>query len=393
MAATCCNTDSQCFPSVRNSQSKALSSSETNIRRQPGLCDMYGLPDLNTEDKTALVLSVLRVSRHRVKEVKLFHSQVQKQLRAYLLALLETGVTMIRVRLSAARDVGELPSHVIYVALLGVDAAMNIYPESLAQARVPTPRKSCVAVKPLSCTLFGGSFPLPGYPCSSVGIHCAGLHKPHPVPGRPITLKVEPKGMDGRRSTTRTCFKIKKIERRPGNVRSTCLYGALRELVPQATSIGAATDFTFGQRLAESLFDGFAGGWYNRQGISSSSDASWKRLQLHSTSSTGCIEGPSSWVSFSNCSSKANLMCKMSLVRSMGIWQQGFQTATTGSVIRGALDLGDVCKRKSSFFPARPVPTDRALLFLDNHDQQRERWKPEARTVRDYTCCAPLKPQ
>ncbi|CAE7764503.1 unnamed protein product, partial [Symbiodinium sp. CCMP2592] len=26
---------------------------------------------------------------------------------------------------------------------------------------------------------------------------------------------------------------------------------------------------------------------------------------------------------------------------------------------------------------SRPVPTDRALLFLDNHDQQRERWKPE----------------
>ena len=39
----------------------------------------------------------------------------------------------------------------------------------------------------------------------------------------------------------------------------------------------------------------------------------------------------------------------------------------------------------------RPVPTDRALLFLDNHDQQRERWKPEASIPQRAPLKLPLK--
>lgn len=163
----------------------------TNNKR---LCDMYGLPDLNTEE-----------------------IHVQEQLRAYLLELLETGVTMLRV-----------------------DAAMNIYPESLAEVALAFPWEYIVQ------------------------------------------------------------------EYYPDMFQD-------RENRDKATAIGSATDFTFGQRVAESLFDGKAGGWFNR----SHQLGELLRLQR---------EG------FPDCRYR-------------------------------------VCDS--------PVPTERALLFLDNHDQQRERWKPE----------------
>ncbi|CAE7230916.1 mok11 [Symbiodinium natans] len=165
----------------------------TNNKR---LCDMYGLPDLNTEDKN-----------------------VQKQLRAYLFELLETGVTMIRV-----------------------DAAMNIYPESLAQVVLA-------------------------------------------LPWEYIVQEYYPDMFEDKEN---------------------------RE---KATSIGSATDFTFGQRVAESLFDGNAGSWYNR------SRQLGELLQLQ---------------------------------------REGFPDCRYR-----------ICES--------PVPSDRALLFLDNHDQQRERWKPEVK--------------
>ncbi|CAK9027242.1 unnamed protein product [Durusdinium trenchii] len=158
------------------------------------LCDMYGMPDLNTELKA-----------------------VQLQLGTYLFDLLEIGVTMLRV-----------------------DAAMNIYPESLARVILPFPWEYVVQEY---------------YP--------------------------------------------------------DMIYDA--ETRAKAVSIGSATDFTFGERVAETLFDKFTGRWSNR------SEHFGELLQLQSDSFSGC--------SYRICDS--------------------------------------------------PYPTERALIFLDNHDQQRERWKPE----------------
>ncbi|CAJ1433563.1 unnamed protein product [Effrenium voratum] len=164
----------------------------TNNKR---LCDMYGLPDLNTEDKS-----------------------VQAQLGAFLFELLEIGVTMLRI-----------------------DAAMNIYPESLAEVILPFPWEYVVQEY---------------YP--------------------------------------------------------DMIYD--KETREKAMAIGATTDFNFGQRVAESLFDsGFKEKWSNR------SDHFGELMQLQAQRFSGC----------------AYRICES------------------------------------------PYPTDGALIFLDNHDQQRERWKPE----------------
>jgi len=80
----------------------------------------------------------------------------------------------------------------------------------------------------------------------------------------------------------------------------------------KAASIGSATDFTFGSRVAQTLFDGgWPGNWNNR------SDKFGELLQLQKESFPGCKYG--------------------------------------------------VC--------GSPYDTSHALLFLDNHDAQRERWK------------------
>ena len=91
---------------------------------------MYGLPDLNTEDKN--VTGLWFVPPLCCSSAVVNPCQVQKQLRAYLMQLMETGVTMLRIGLTwhtktlFGRRHGR--------GIVGVDAAMNIYPESLAQA-------------------------------------------------------------------------------------------------------------------------------------------------------------------------------------------------------------------------------------------------------------------
>ncbi len=165
----------------------------SNNRR---LCDMYGMPDLNTEDK-----------------------EVQQHLGSYLFDLFEIGVNMIRV-----------------------DAAIFIYPESLAQIILPFPWE--FVVQEYYSELFNDA-------------------------------KTEEK----------------------------------------ALSIGAATEFSYGERMAQILFDSFNDNTWNNR-----SNHFGELLQLHQYGFSGC--------SYSKeCSS--------------------------------------------------PYPTDKAMMFIDNHDQQRERWKPD----------------
>ncbi|CAE7291875.1 mok11, partial [Symbiodinium necroappetens] len=106
-----------------------------------------------------------------------------------------------------------------------------------------------------------------------------------------------------------------------------------------ATAIGSATDFTFGQRVAESLFDGKAGGWFNR----SHQLGELLRLQREGKNINRRLLlrlDPSHESKRSHCSCEGFPDCRYRVCDS-------------------------------------PVPTELALLFLDNHDQQRERWKPE----------------
>ena len=165
------------------------------------LCDMVGLPDLNTELKA-----------------------VQLQLGTYLFELLEMGVTMLRV-----------------------DAAMHIYPESLAEILFPFPWE-----------------------------HIVQEYYPDVLENLPVRGKV--------------------------------------------LAVGSATDFTFGLRVAQTVFDvdmitgKWTGKWTNR------SQHFGELLQMQVDSS------------FKGCAQIYNLC--------------------------GSL-----------------YPPERALIFLDNHDSQRERWK------------------
>ncbi|CAE8642405.1 unnamed protein product [Polarella glacialis] len=165
----------------------------TNNKR---LCDMYGLPDLDTESVG-----------------------VQRMLASYLFNLLEIGVTTLRM-----------------------DAAMNIYPESLAQILAQAPWEFVVQ------------------------------------------------------------------EYYPDSFQN-------QDTAKKASSLGSATDFTFGQRVAQSVFDTKHDGvhWKDR------SDRFAELLQLQPARQANCPY--------------------------------------------------KICKS--------PYPSSRALIFLDNHDQQRERWKPE----------------
>jgi len=160
------------------------------------LCDLVGLPDLDTESK-----------------------RTQDHLQAFLRDIFELGVTMLRV-----------------------DAAMHIYPESIAKILEPFPWDYVVQ-----------EF-------------------------YPAVLKYE------------------------------------KETLSKATVIGSLTDFDFGQRVAQVMFDSWDGTrWTNR------SVAFGELLRLSQRSSSKC--------DYSICDT--------------------------------------------------PYPSDNALLFMDNHDQQRARWKPQ----------------